>query len=197
VITGIGQRSTFGVKQKLFIMKNVVLKYGSIAGLIQVVVGFGLMALLIGDGRDKIQYGELLGYTTMIVALSVIFFGVRTYRDEHLDGTITFGKALKTGIYITLIASAFYIVGWLLYYHLGSGKEMMDAYLDSQIAAIQNSGQSAEGIQQEIDRMNGFMEMYKNPVVMIGMTFMEIFPVGLIISLISAALLRRSSAVMA
>ncbi|MCB0628152.1 MAG: DUF4199 domain-containing protein, partial [Lewinella sp.] len=93
-------------------MKNVVLKYGLIAGLIQVVVGFGLMALLFGDGSDKIKYGELLGYTVMIVALSVIFIGVRTYRDEQLDGAISFGKALQVGVLITLVASALYVIGW-------------------------------------------------------------------------------------
>lgn len=172
-------------------MKNVVLKYGLIAGLIQVVVGFGLMAVLIGDGSKNMQYAELLGYATMIVALSVIFFGVKTYRDQQLDGSISFGRAFKVGLYITLVASALYIVGWMLYYHLGSGSAMMDAYLEQHIATLQSSGQSAEAVQAEIERMEGFMEMYQNPIVMIGMTFMEIFPVGLIISLIAAALLKR------
>lgn len=172
-------------------MKHVVLKYGLMAGLIQVVVGFGLMALLIGDGSRNTEYAELLGYTTMIVALSVIFFGVRTYRDQHTEGSLSFGKAFKIGLYITLIASAIYVVGWLLYYHLGSGQAMMDAYLEQHISDLQNSGQTAESIEAEIDKMEGYMDMYQNPIVMIGMTFMEIFPVGLIISLISAALLKK------
>lgn len=172
-------------------MKKVVYKYGLMAGAIQVIVGFGLMALLIGDGKSKIEYGELLGYSTMIVALSLIFFGIKAYRDEHLGGTITFGKAVQVGILITLVASVLYIAGWLLYYHLGSGQEMMDSYLDYQIDGVRNSGQSEAVIAQEIEKMEGFMELYQNPIVMIGMTFMEIFPVGLIITLIAAALLKR------
>lgn len=172
-------------------MKNVIYKYGLMAGVIQVIIGFGLMALLIGDGSSNIQYGELLGYATMIVSLSLIFFGIKAYRDEHLGGEITFGKAVQVGLLITLVASALYIIGWMLYYHLGSGQEMMDAYVDQQIADIRNSGQSEAAIQQEIEKVNGFLDLYQNPVVMIGITFMEIFPVGLIITLIASALLRR------
>lgn len=174
-------------------MKNVVYKYGLMAGAVQVIVGFGLMALLIGDGSSNIQFSELLGYATMIISLSLIFFGIKTYRDEQEGGVISFGKAVKVGILITLIASAIYVVGWLLYYHLGSGQEMMGSYLDQQIADLRNSGQSDAIIAQEIEKMEGFMDIYQQPLVMIGITFMEIFPVGLIISLIAAALLRKKN----
>lgn len=156
-----------------------------------VFIGFGLMALVIGDGSTNIRYGELMGYTTMIIALSLIFFGIKAYRDEQANGVISFGKAVKIGILITLVASAIYVTGWLLYYHLGYGREMMDAYLAQNIADLRNSGQPAETVEQEIERMEGFMELYQQPIVMIGITFMEIFPVGLIISLIAAALLRK------
>ncbi|PHN03892.1 DUF4199 domain-containing protein [Flavilitoribacter nigricans DSM 23189 = NBRC 102662] len=179
-------------------MKNVVYKYGLIAGGIQVIVGFGLMALLVKDGSSKAEYGELLGYTTMIVALSLIFFGIKAYRDEQLGGVITFGKAVQVGILITLVASVIYVAGWLLYYHLGSGQEMMDSYLEQQIANIQNSGRPEAVIQQEISEMQSFMELYEEqPLVMIGLTFLEIFPVGLIISLIAAVLLRKKEGQMA
>ena len=174
-------------------MKNVVLKYGLLAGGIQVVIGFGLMALLIGDGSTNVGYAELLGYATMIVSLSLIFFGIKTYRDEQQGGIISFGQAAKVGVLITLVASALYVLGWLLYYHLGSGEDMMNAYLTEQIADMRNSGQSAQTIEEEIDKMNGFMEMYQQPLIMIGITFMEIFPVGLIISLIAAVLLRTKA----
>lgn len=172
-------------------MKKVIYKYGLMAGAIQVIIGFGLMALLIGDGSSNMEYGELLGYATMIVSLSLIFFGIKAYRDEHLGGEITFGKAVQVGLLITLVAAALYIIGWMLYYHLGSGQAMMDAYVDQQIADIRNSGQSDAVIQQEIEKVNGFLDLYQNPIVMIGITFMEIFPVGLIITLIASALLRR------
>jgi hypothetical protein len=174
-------------------MKKLVYKYGLMAGAVQVIVGFGLMALLIGDGSSNIQYGELLGYATMIISLSLIFFGIKAYRDEQADGVITFGKGVQVGLLITLIASAIYVAGWLVYYHLGSGQEMMDAYLEQQIANVESSGKPEAAVAQEIEEMHGFMELYQNPVVMIGITFMEIFPVGLIISLIAAALLRKKN----
>lgn len=173
-------------------MKNVVYKYGLLAGAIEVIVGFGLMSLLVGDKGIGIEYGELLGYTTMIVALSMIFFGVKAYRDEYQQGVITFGKAAQVGILITLVASAIYVVGWLIYFHLGSGEEIMNAYVDMQIAEVQNSGRPNEAIEQEIVEIKNATRSYKEqPLFMIGITFIEIFPVGLIISLISAALLRK------
>lgn len=172
-------------------MKKVVYKYGLMAGGVQVIIGFGLMALLIGDGSSNIEYGELLGYTTMIVSLSLIFFGIKAYRDEQQGGVISFGKAAKVGILITVVASAIYVLGWLVYYHFGSGQEMMDAYLEQQMATVQNSGQSEEAIAMEIEKMEGFMDLYQQPLVMMGITFMEIFPVGLLISLIAAVLLRK------
>lgn len=172
-------------------MKKVVLKYGILAGMIEVVIGFGLMSVLIGGSMANIKYSELIGYTTMIVSLSLIFFGIKAYRDQEQGGVISFGQAVKIGILISLIASAFYVVGWMLYYHLGSGRELMDAYFATTVEELRNSGQPAAEVQAEIDKMEGFREMYQQPIVMIGMTFLEIFPVGLIISLIAAALLKR------
>jgi len=187
----VGQRILICSKQKSNEMKNVILKYGLLAGLVQVVVGNSLMAILFRDMEPNIRLAEVLGYATMIVALSFIFFGIRAYRDQHEGGTITFGKAVKVGILITLVASALYVIGWIIFYHLGSGREIMDGYLAQSIEDIRNSGQPAAVIDQEINNMEGFMEMYEKPIVMIGMTFLEIFPVGLIISLIAAALLRK------
>ncbi len=171
-------------------MKKTVLTYGPIAGVIIVL----LMSLFIGImGKEQdLQVGEILGYASMIVALSTIFVGIRKYRDDELGGMISFGKAFQVGLLITLVASAIYVAAWMFYSAGGGAEEMMTAYLDQTVEKMEASGATKEEISAKVDEMKKFQEMYKNPIVKIGITFLEIFPVGLIISLIAAALLRKT-----
>ena len=101
-------------------MKKTVLTYGPIAGVIIVL----LMALFIGlmSKEQDFQMGEILGYASMIVALSTIFVGIRKYRDDELGGMITFGKAFQVGLLITLVASAIYVAAWM-FYSAGGGAD--------------------------------------------------------------------------
>lgn len=167
-------------------MKKIVLTFGIIAGVIVSAMLFISMAIESVD----FEGGELLGYATMIIALSTIFFGVKTYRDKYLNGTIKFGKAFLIGLYITLIASALYVASWMIIINT-YGASFMDEYYQYSIEKIEQSGQPQAEIDLQIQQMEEFKELYKNPVVQIGVTFLEIFPVGLLISLISAAILRR------
>lgn len=171
-------------------MKKTVLTYGPIAGVIIVL----LMALFIGMmGKEQdYQMGEILGYASMIVALSTIFVGIRKYRDEELGGIITFGKAFQVGLLITLVASAIYVAAWMFYSAGGGADEMMTAYLDQMVEKMEADGSTQAEIDAKVNEMEQFQEMYKNPIVKIGITFLEIFPVGLIISLIAAGLLRKT-----
>lgn len=171
-------------------MKKIVLRYGLIAGAIIVLFMTTSMSLMGKELHYKI--GEVFGYASMIIALSTIFVGIRKYRDEELGGFISFGKAFQVGLFITLVASALYVTGWMIYSATGTGQEFMANYLDATIAQLRQSGISEAEVDQKVAEMEAFMEMYKNPIVKIGMTFLEIFPVGLIISLIAAALLRKS-----
>ncbi|MBK9984572.1 MAG: DUF4199 domain-containing protein [Saprospiraceae bacterium] len=99
-------------------MQKTVFTFGLISGLIIVVLGFATQALLMGDnGEMDMSKGEIFGYLTMIVALSMIFFGIRQFRDRHLSGLISFGQAFKVGFLIALIASAIYVIGWMVYYN--------------------------------------------------------------------------------
>ena len=127
------------------------------------------------------ENGELVGYSTMIVALSLIFFGIKSYRDNHLQGSITFGKALKVGLLITLIASLIYAITWEVIYNTMTDfvTQMGDKYFEKL---------KAEGsTQAEIDE---YKAIYENPFIRFAMTLMEIAPVGILISLLSAGLLR-------
>lgn len=170
-------------------MKKVVLVYGLIAGAI---VG-GMMFLtmpLLTDGTIDFGKGELIGYSTMVIALSMVFFGVKSYRDNHLAGTITFGKGFQVGILITLLASVMYALSWeIVYSQIGERfMEMMNHHYELDMRV--NGATEAE-IQKSMEDMASFKELYQNPIIRFGMTLMEIFPVGLLITLVSAGLLRK------
>ncbi len=172
-------------------MTRTVVTYGLLAGILNTVLMLGAMPLYTKEGQMNFQLGELLGYASMIVALSMIFFGIRHYRDRQSGGRISFGKAFQTGLLITLVASAVYVIGWMGYSSFGPGQDFMDQYYQYSVEQLRSSDRPPEVIEREIAEMETFREMYRNPLVQIGITFLEIFPVGLIISLISAAILRK------
>lgn len=102
-------------------MKKVVLKFGLIAGaIVSIALLVGINLMTGPDGKADMDGGAIFGYTSMIVALSLIFFGIRSYRDGELGGQISFGKAFKIGLLITLVASVMYVVTWMVYYHSSS-----------------------------------------------------------------------------
>lgn len=170
-------------------MKRIILVYGSIAG---VIVG-GMLFLtmpLHNNGTLNFDNGMWVGYTTMVISLSLVFFGVKSYRDSHAAGVITFGKAFKIGMLITLVASVFYALSWEVAYHTiskGFTEKMQQHYTDK----IREEAKSEAELNEKLEKSKQNWELYKNPAVRFGMTLMEILPVGLIISLISAGLLRR------
>ena len=140
----------------------------------------------------KVNYddGEWIGYTTMIVAFSTIFFAIKSYRDNHLDGIIGFGKAFKIGLGITLVATFFYIVSWMIISNT-IATDFMSEYFNHSVQKLKESNLSQSEIDKKISDLQNFFELYKNPFVKIGMTFLEIFPVGAIISTFSALILKR------
>ena len=162
-------------------------------------MGGAILVLMLGlslafmDGRSSdpaMRYGELIGYTTMIVAFSLIFVGVRKYRDEHLGGAITFGIAFQLGILITLVASVIYVAGWMVLSEL-MAPDFMERYTEFTIRSLEEKGASISEIAETRAAAEHYTELYKNPLIKVGMTLMEVFPVGLIITIISALILRR------
>ena len=170
-------------------MKKIVLIYGTIAGLI---VG-GLMLIfwpLMESETINMDNGMLLGYATMILALSVIFLAVKTYRDKHNKGNISFGKGVIIGLLITLVAGILYAFAWeIMFSQMGDEymQKMMQHYHDSK-AGPGSTPEQVEVVKKEIE---DFIAMYKNPFIRFGITLMEILPVGIVISLVSAALLKK------
>ena len=171
-------------------MKRIVLTYGIIGGIIVA----AMMWLTLGSGEHDFDNGMWIGYTTMVIAFSTIFFAVRTYRDKHLGGSIAFGKAFLMGLYITLIASTMYVASWMVL-SATSKQDFMTQYYEHEKVQLEKSDLSQEQVEAKLQEMRDFQEMYKNPAVKIGFTYVEILPVGLLLSLLCAAILRRGSSV--
>ena len=134
--------------------------------------------------------GEIIGYTTMVISLSLIFFGVKSYRDQHLHGVISFSKAFQTGMLIAGVASLFYAVAWEFSFNLFY-PDFMDQYAAMSMAKAKAGGASPVDIQKLTDKVNQIKEIDKNPFLRFGLTLLEILPVGLVISLISAGILKK------
>jgi hypothetical protein len=164
-------------------MKRTILVFGLISG--------GLVGLfLVGASIINFKGGAWFGYTTMIIALSLIYVGVRNFRDKFNDGVISFGKAFRIAIGITLIASTIYVLTWLVEYYFFI-PDFMDKYAVELGRQARASGLSPEALQKKLAYIESMRVAYRNPVIVVLYTYAEIFPVGLIISLLTALLLKR------
>lgn len=169
-------------------MQKNILKFGLIAGVITAV--FMVLTMLLLPPQADSNWGALVGYASMIIAFSTIFFGIRSYRDRTANGQLTFLQGLTLGIGITSIATVFYVTVWMIYYPLG-GQEIMDNYFNTSLEKIKNSELGEAEKLKKLGDMTTFKQEYQNPLVRILYSIFEIFPVGLVIALISALILRR------
>ncbi len=171
-------------------MKKTILTFGLISGVISSV----LMCATIPFLRDS-EHGDkglLIGYTAIVLSFLLVFFGIRSYRDNLAGGAMTFGRAFTIGIGITLISCVFYVVTWEIVY-FNFLPHFMDNYFAAQIQRVQSSPGSAAAIQAKVAAIRQTQISYQNPLVNSLYTFIEPFPVGLLITLISAAVLRRKA----
>lgn len=168
-------------------MKKIVLTFGLLAGALVSALTTTSVFMIRNGG---FEHSETVGYSIMILAFLLVFFGIRSYRENVGGGSVTFGKAFQVGILITLIACTMYVVTWEIVY-FNFMPDFMDHYTAHVLQKMQESGETAAAIAAKSAEMAKFKELYKNPLINVGMTFMEIFPVGLIMTLISAGILRR------
>ena len=171
-------------------MKKTVLTFGLIGGAIMAAMMFATLPFLDKIGFDK---GEIVGYTTMILAFLLVFFGVRSYRENVGGGRITFGRAFTVGILITVVACACYVVAWEIIYFKFM-PDFVDKYASYAVEKVRASGASQQSIDATVEQMKSFKAMYDNPFINSAITFVEPFPIGLIVTLISAAFLRKKTA---
>jgi len=168
-------------------MKKTVLTFGLISGAI-----FAVEILATMPFHDKIgpERGLIIGYTTMVLAFLLVFFGIRSYRENVANGQISFGRALGVGLLIMIIACACYVITWeILYFNFMP--DFADKYAAHAIEQVRASGKPPQEVAQEIEKMKQFKTLYNNVFFNVAMTLLEPLPVGLVMTLISAAILRK------
>jgi hypothetical protein len=168
-------------------MFRKILSYGVIAGLF---VGVTLSAVVTMAGGHQ-DNGMAVGYLIMLVGLSAVFVGIKRYRDQDLGGVIRFWPAFGLGLGISAVAGVLYVISWEATVAL-THMDFATVYSDMMIEEERAKGVSAAELAQFTAEMEQFKAQYANPLFRLPMTFIEIFPVGVLVSLVSAGLLRSS-----
>jgi hypothetical protein len=166
-------------------MTRIILTYGLISGLV-IILGILGTTVTVGDHGGASLW---LGYLIMLVALSSILVGVRQHRDQALGGVIKFWPALMVGLGIALVASLAYVAIWEAYL-AATHYTYMDKYVAAMLRAKQAAGVTGAAYAKAVAAGEAMRRDYANPLYRLPETFLEIFPVGLLIALVSAALLR-------
>jgi hypothetical protein len=170
-------------------MRRYILIYGAIAG---AGVGVPLSILtLTMSGHAMMHYGMLVGYLTMLIALSAVFVAIKRHRDVDLGGVIKFWPALMLGLGVSVVAGVIYVIAWEVSCAIAHA-DFASAYARAMIAEQEAKGVSGAALERFRAEMEQFKVQYANPLYRWPMTFAEIFPVGVIVSLVSAGLLRNS-----
>jgi hypothetical protein len=168
-------------------MKKTVLTFGLISGAMSAGMMLATIPFVESIGWEK---GEILGYTTIVLSALMVFFGVRSYRENVGGGRLTFGRGFAVGILITLISSACYVGTWeIVYYRLMP--DFADKYAAHMVEQTKASAASQQKIVETEQKAKQFKQMYDNPAINVALTFMEVFPIGLVVTLLSAGILRK------
>lgn len=168
-------------------MKKIVLTFGLISGAI-----LSAMMLMTAPFMDTIGFdrGEIIGYSSMVLAFLLIYFGVRSYRDNVAGGTLSFGRALKVGALIAVVASACYVATWqVVYYRLAP--DFVEKYQAHTLEKARAAGATEAELAKRTADMARFAQLYRNPAVNVALTFLEPLPVALIMTLVTAGVLSR------
>lgn len=168
-------------------MKRIVLTYGLISGAI-----LGGMMLVTLPFHDRLgnQGGMVVGYTGMVMAFLLVYFGVRAYRDDVAGGRVGFGRALGVGALIALLASCCYVATWEVLY-FGGKSDYIEKYQAAEMQKLRASGLGEAELAAKQAEMQKFAELYHNPFFNSALTFLEPLPVALVFSLVSAGIVSR------
>ena len=169
-------------------MLKTSLKFGLWAGVIM--AAGGSISCIIYSKDFNMDTGEILGYTSMVLALTSIFFGIRHYRNNRLGGKISYIQGVKVGLTISAIAGVIYSIYSIIFYKF-LFPDFMEKYMQFYTDKIKNSGASQEVIAKQLADMQTNMALYNNLLFQVLIMFATVFAVGLVITLISAAILKR------
>ena len=168
-------------------MKKTVLTFGLISGAILSAMMLLTLPFLDVIGFDR---GAIVGYTSMVLAFLLIYFGVRSYRDNIAGGTVRFGRAFAVGALIAVVASLCYVATWeVIYFRFAP--DFMTKYQAHILEKARADGESPEALAQKKAELDKFAVLYRNPAINAAYTFLEPLPVALIVALVSAGVLSR------
>ena len=168
-------------------MKKTVLTFGLTSGAMSAALMLVTIPFTDRIGWEK---GEILGFTGIVLSALMVFFGVRSYRENAGGGRLTFGRGFAVGILITLISSACYVGTWkIIYFKLMPG--FAEKYAAHMVERAKASGASQQKMEETERRAKQFEQMYHNPAINVALTFTEVFPMGLVVTLLSAGILRK------
>jgi len=168
-------------------MKKIVWTFGTICGVILAAMMLATVPLTDQIGFDRMA---VIGYTSMVLAFLLVFFGVRSYRDNVAGGTVSFGRALKVGALISAVASVWYVATWQVV-HRTLMPDFMPKYQAYVLEKALADGESEAQLAKRRADMERFAELYKNPAFNVAMTFLEPLPVALVMALVTAGVLSR------
>jgi hypothetical protein len=172
-------------------MKKTVLVFGFISGALMAVFMAGTMLYVRNVNFDR---GVIFGYAGMVLAFLMVFFGIRSYRENVGGGRISFGRAFSVGILIMLISSACYVAAWeVVYFNFmhDSMHDFIEKYGAHEVEKMRKSGASEQDVQAKQQQMKWMRDHYDNVFFNAALTLLEPLPPGLIMTLISAAILRK------
>ena len=168
-------------------MKKIVLTFGLISGAISAVLMSAIVPFIYKIGFD---WGTIVGYTAIVLSFLLVFFGIRSYRENVGGGYITFGRGFKVGILIVLISSICYVLTWEFVYRQWL-PDFPDKYGSYVLEKARAKGASPAELAEQEKEINNMKWILQSPLLSAGVAFLEPMPVGLVMTLISAAILRR------
>lgn len=169
-------------------MKKIIWTYAGIGSLI--VVTMMAVAVILHENNPQGEGSMAVGFLGMFIAFAFIFVALARYRREHTEAGLSFGKALSIGLLMSLITTAAYVAAWGIACHFFF-PDFMDKYLAMEVAHLQETGHSAQQIAAETADTRWMAAHYDNPLVFIGVTAIEILPMGLGMSLLAALIMKR------
>ena len=167
--------------------KRTILTWGLIAGAVSISMMLATMPFV---DRIGFEHGMVIGYTALVLSALMIYPGVRSYRDNVAGGRMTFGKGLLVGLGIALVAAVCYGVIWAIVY-ANFMPDFCDKYTAYTIEQVKSSGASAEKLAAVTAQADQIRQISAKPLLVVAMTFVENFPIGLVAAVISAGILRR------
>jgi amino acid transporter len=169
-------------------MKKIILKNGLWASAI--VVLFMAISTYLWKTDPDFKPTALFGFASMFLAFTFIFIGIKNFRDNVNNGVLSFWQGFKIGALIALIASTFYVVAWLFMYY-NFLPNFMELYEQMVLEEAKVAGETAAQIKEKLAEIHQYKEWYKSPFLIVLLTYMEILPLGLIIALLCALILKR------